>query len=114
KVAYVPSVAVTHLHARTAARNFAAARFDFEYGALLFSRKYGPRWWYWARRLALLWRAFYLSRLCTDERLSRQFWGNSAALLRRVYGELLRVSLPTAGRLASSSAPPAGIDWTVS
>jgi N-acetylglucosaminyl-diphospho-decaprenol L-rhamnosyltransferase len=109
KIAYLPGVAVTHLQGRTADRNFAAARFDYEYGWLLFSRKYGPRWWYWYRRGALLARSYYLTRLASDESLRQRFWGKNPLLLRSVYAELLRASLPGRG-LAASSAPPAAVN----
>ena len=109
KVAYLPGVAVTHLQGRTADRNFAAARFDYEYGWLLFSRKYGPLWWYWYRRGSLMARSFYLARLSGDEALQRRFWGKSPLLLRGIYAELLRASLPIHS-LAASSAPPAAVN----
>jgi GT2 family glycosyltransferase len=112
KVAYVPTVSATHLLARSADRNFAVARFDAEYGELLFTRKYGPRWWYWYRRLSLVVRAFYFSRLCSDDGLRQRFWGKNPAMLRQVYAELVRASLPIPGRrLAASSAPPPGVNW---
>jgi GT2 family glycosyltransferase len=114
QVAYVPTVTATHLAARTSDKNYAVARFDDEYGDLLFTRKYGPRWWYWYRRVSLATRSFYYARICSDRRLRDRFWDKSPAVLRRVYGELFRASLPIPGRrLASSSAPPAGIDWSV-
>jgi GT2 family glycosyltransferase len=112
KVAFVPSAAVTHRLGGTTDRNFAAARFDCEYGELLFARKYGPPWWYWYSRVSLLLRAFYFARICSDEKLRQRFWRKSPAVARRVYRELLRVSLPIPGRrLAASSAPPAGAEW---
>jgi len=111
KVVYVPTVSVTHLLARSADRNYAVARFDDEYGELLFTRKYGPPWLYWYRRLSLLGRGLYYVRLCRDDKLSRKFWGKDPAVLRRVYRELVRLTLPIPGRrLAASSAPPAGFD----
>jgi GT2 family glycosyltransferase len=113
KVAFLPEIAATHFHARTADHNYAVARFDHEYGDLLFARKYGPRWWYWNRRLWLLVRSVYFSRLCSGKKLRKRFWGKDPRVLRRVYGELLRASLPIPGRrLSASSAPPAGVDWT--
>jgi GT2 family glycosyltransferase len=111
KVAYVPTVSVTHLLARSADGNFAVARFDDEYGELLFTRKYGPPWLHWYRRLSLLGRGLYYARLCPDHKLRRKFWGKDPAVLRRVYRELVRLTLPIPGhRLAASSAPPAGFD----
>jgi len=113
KVAYLPSISVTHFFARTADHNYAVATFDLEYGDLLFTRKYGPRWWYWNRRGWLLLRSFYFSRLCPDKKLRKRFWGKNPTVMRRVYRGLLRASLPVPGRrLAASSAPPAGVDWT--
>ena len=100
-----------NLLARSADRNYAVARFDDEYGELLFTRKYGPPWLYWYRRLSLLGRGLYYVRLCRDDKLSRKFWGKDPAVLRRVYRELVRLTLPIPGRrLAASSAPPAGFD----
>jgi GT2 family glycosyltransferase len=111
KVAYVPTVSVTHLLAQSADRNFAVARFDDEYGELLFTRKYGPPWWHWYRRLSLLGRGLYYSRFAPDRKLRQKFWGKDPAVLRRVYAELVRLTVPIPGRrLAASSAPPAGFD----
>jgi GT2 family glycosyltransferase len=111
QVTYVPTVSVTHLLARSADGNFAVARFDDEYGELLFTRKYGPPWWHWYRRLSLLVRGLYYSRFCPDDKLRRRFWGKDPAVLRRVYAELVRMTVPLPGRrLAASSAPPAGFD----
>jgi GT2 family glycosyltransferase len=112
QVAFVPTATATHYLGKTADGNFAVARFDAEYGELLFTRKYGPLWWYGYRRLALLVKAFYFSRLCSDDKLRRRFWGKSPEVLRQVYAELARASLPIPGRhLAASSAPPAGAPW---
>ena len=112
KVAFLPSATATHYLGKSADGNFAAARFDAEYGELLFTRKYGPMWWYGYSRLALLVRASYFSRFCPDDKLRRRFWGKDPAVLRQVYAELARASLPIPGRrLAASSAPPAGAVW---
>jgi GT2 family glycosyltransferase len=105
KVAYLPQVSATHLYARTADVNFGAARFDAEYGELLFTQKYGPRWWHWFRRMALVVRSLYFAGACSDASLRRRFWGKDPATLRRVYRELLRASLPWRP-LAATSAPP--------
>ncbi|HEV3462314.1 MAG TPA: glycosyltransferase family 2 protein [Candidatus Dormibacteraeota bacterium] len=112
KVAFLPTATATHYLGKTADGNYAVARYDAEYGELLFTRKYGPLWWYGYSRIALLVKAFYFARLCSDDKLRRRFWGKNPQVLRQVYAELARASLPFPGRhLAASSAPPAGAAW---